>query len=230
MPQDDHTLKKLLLLYWEIVPKTSPDGKLLAAGGGEPSRSGEVKVWDVSTGTLARALPESLHSDTVFGLAFSPDGKSLASAGADKFVKVTNVADGKEIRSLEGHAGHVMGVDWSEDGKKLVSGGSDNVVKLWDFESGDQIRTFLAAGKQVTAVRWGRGTGNGVIVGASGDKLVRFWNPNDGTISRVFNGPDDYVYTVAISKDRARVAAGGADGVLFLWNGETGQLVRKIEP
>ena len=187
---------------------------------------GRAPQWDSGP----RTLPESLHSDTVYGLAFSPDGKSLATASADKFVKVTNVADGKEIRSMEGHAGQVLGVDWSEDGKRLVSGGSDNVLKLWEFETGDQIRTFLPAGKQVTGVRWGRGTGGNTIAGASGDKQVRFWNPADGTISRVFNGPDDYVFGVALSRDRARVVAGGADGVLYIWNGETGQLVRRIEP
>ena len=90
----------------------SPDGKLLAAGGGEPSRSGEIKIWDVGRGQARAILPETLHSDTVFGLAFSPDGKSLASVAADKFLKVTNVADGKELKSFEGHTGHVLAVDW----------------------------------------------------------------------------------------------------------------------
>ena len=55
----------------------SPDGRLIATGGGEPSRSGEVKIWDASTGKLLRSL-DSLHSDTVFGVRFSPDGGLLA--------------------------------------------------------------------------------------------------------------------------------------------------------
>ena len=61
----------------------SPDGKLMATGGGEPSRSGEVKLWDLATGTLVRSL-DSLHTDTVFGLRFSPDGLKLATASADQ--------------------------------------------------------------------------------------------------------------------------------------------------
>ena len=64
----------------------SPDGGLLAAGGGEPSRSGEVKVWEVGKGMLGRSLP-ALHSDTVFSLRFSPDGTKLATASADKFLE-----------------------------------------------------------------------------------------------------------------------------------------------
>src|SRR5205823_10875163 len=80
----------------------NPDGTLLATGGGEPSRSGEIKLWEVGKGMLVRTL-DSLHSDTVFGLRFSPDGARLASAGADKFLKVTSVADGKELKSFEGH-------------------------------------------------------------------------------------------------------------------------------
>lgn len=207
----------------------SPDGKLLAAGGGEPARSGEIKVWDTADGHLVRSAPESLHSDTVLGLAFRPDGTSVASAGADRFVKVMALADGKEVRSFEGHTGHVLSVDWSEDGKRLVSGGADNVAKLWEFETGDQIRTLTAGAKPITSVRWARGAEAGSVVGASGDRVVRFWNPGDGGIPRTLAGPADYTYCVAISRDRSRVAAGGADGVLFLWNGQTGAVLRKIE-
>jgi WD40 repeat protein len=208
----------------------NPDGTLLAAGGGEPSRSGEIKVWEVGKGMLVRSL-DTLHSDTVFGVRFSPDGSKLASAAADKFLKVTRVADGKELKSFEGHTHHVLAVDWKSDGKQLVSGGGDNVIKLWDFEAGEQLKTLPAAGKQVTSVRWVPGKPS--VAGASGDKQVRLWNPDsgqNGQITRSFSGPSDYVFGVAVSNDGNRIAAGGADSVLFVWNAQNGQVLRKIEP
>ena len=205
----------------------SPDGTLLAAGGGEPSRSGEIKIWQVGKRLLGRSLP-SLHSDTVFAVRFSPDGTMLASASADRFLKVTSIAHGKLLRSFEGHTNHVMAVDWRSDGKQLVSGGADNVLKVWDFDSGDQVRTLQAAGKQVTAVRWVAGKPE--VIGASGDAQVRTWNPESDGIVRTFGGAGDYVYSVADSTDGSRVAAGGADSVLFVWNGQNGQVIRKLEP
>ena len=203
----------------------SPDGKLMATGGGEPSRSGEVKVWDVATGKLVRSL-DNLHSDTVFALRFSPDGTKLASASADKFLKVTNVADGKELKSFEGHTHHVLALDWSGDGKRLVTGGADSVVKVWDFESGEQLRTMNQAAKGVMGLRWV--PGKPLVMGASGDATVRAWNPDNGAVPRTFSGAADYLFAVAVSADGGRVAAGGADGVLLLWNGGGGQLLRKI--
>jgi WD40 repeat protein len=207
----------------------SPDSRLLATGGGEPSRSGEIKIWELGKGLLGRTL-ESLHSDTVFALRFSPDGTKLASGAADKFVKVTNLADGRLLRSFEGHTHHVMAVDWKSDGKQLISGGADNVLKLWDYESGEQIRTLQAAGKQITAVRWMPNQSE--VLGASGDALVRTWSTTSdaGQVLRTFSGPSDYVFSVAASADGARIAAGGADSVLFIWDGRTGQVIRKLEP
>jgi WD40 repeat protein len=202
------------------------DGGLLAAGGGEPSRSGEVKLWEVGKGMLVRTL-DALHSDTVFGVRFSPDGTRLATCGGDKFVKVTNVASGKELRSFEGHTNHVLAVDWSDDGKRLVSGAADNLMKVWDYEAGEQIRTLQAAGKQITAVRWVPGGPR--VAGACGDKLARLWNTTNGGIERAFSGPTDFVFGVGTSKDGSRVAAGGADSVLFIWRGD-GQVLRKLEP
>ena len=205
----------------------SPDGGLLATGGGEPSRSGEIKMWEVGKGLLGRSLP-SLHSDTVFSVRFSPDGGKLATASADKFLKVTNVADGKLLRSYEGHTQHVLAVDWRSDGKELVTGGADSVLKVWDFASGDQLRTLQAAGKQVTSVRWIAGKPE--VVGASGDSQVRIWNPDNGGIARGFGGSGDYLFSVAASADGSRIAAGGADGVLFIWNGQNGQVIQRLEP
>ena len=176
----------------------SPDGKLLAAGGGEPSRSGELKLWDVGKGELVRSL-DSLHSDTVFALRFSPDGTKLASAAADKFLKVTNVADGKELRSFEGHTHHVMAVDWKSDGKQLITGGADKVLKLWDFDSGEQVRTLRRPASR-SPPRGGS------------PASPRSWPPRatprcgSGTRTAAaspasFSGPSDYVFSVAASAD-----------------------------
>ena len=208
----------------------SPDGKLMATGGGEPSRSGEVKVWDVASGNLVRSL-DALHTDTVFGLRFSPDGKFLATASADKFLKVVRVEDGKEVKSFEGHTHHVLAVDWSGDGKQLVTGGADLVLKVWDFETGEQVKTLQGAGKQVTAVRWV--PGKPLVAGASGDAKVRYWNPaasGSGNVTRTFAGPSGYVFAVATSKDGKLVAGGGVDGVLYLWDGDDAKVLRKLEP
>ena len=144
----------------------------------------------------------ALHSDTVFSLRFSPDGTKLATASADKFLKVTNVADGKLVRSYEGHTHHVLAVDWKSDGKELVTGGADNVLKVWDYAAGEQLRTLQAAGKQVTSVRWI--TGKPEVVGASGDRQVRIWNPDNGRIARSFGG----AVTMCIVWPRLRTVCG----------------------
>ncbi|WP_152049458.1 c-type cytochrome domain-containing protein [Tautonia marina] len=205
----------------------SPDGKLIATGGGEPAGSGEVKLWDAETGNLLLDLPE-LHSDTVFGVKFRPDGTSLATGAADKFVRVVAIPSGERLKAFEGHTHHVMSVDWNTEGTQLVSGGADNVLKFWDYENGEQLRTSQAVGSQVTSVRWVPGKKE--AIGASGDKTVRLFNVDNGRIQRGFNGPTDYVYSVATSGDGSIVAAGDDTGAIFLWKGADGALIRKIEP
>jgi WD40 repeat protein len=68
------------------------------------------------------------------------------------------------------------------------------------------------------------------VAGASGDSTVKFWNPTgNGSVVRTFNGASDYVFGVAVSIDGKVVAAGGADGNLFLWNGDDAKVIRKVE-
>lgn len=98
----------------------SHDGRLLATGGGDPSRSGELLIWDLATQSVVKNL-ESAHSDTVFGLEFSRDDKLLLSGAADKFVKIHDVATGKLVRSFEGHTNHVLDVTWRGDMKQVAS-------------------------------------------------------------------------------------------------------------
>ena len=176
----------------------SPDGKLLATGGGEPSRSGELKIWNVADGTLARGFADA-HSDTIFGLDFSPDGKYIASSAADRFVKVFDVASGTPVRSFEGHTHHVLDVAWKADGKVLASCGADNVIKVWDFITGDQLRTSQPMGKEVTSLAFVNDTSRVFV--SSGDKTVRLVNTDNGATERTYSGSNDFMYSTAVSAD-----------------------------
>ncbi len=193
----------------------SPDGTLLAAGGGEASRSGQLTLWNVADGTLAHQFADA-HSDTVYGVDFSADGKMLASASADKFVKVFDVASKQFIRSFEGHTHHVMDVAWKADRTTLASAGADNAIKIWNVETGEQARTITTYTRQVTSLQY---VGlQDMIVSSSGDKRVFFHTPGNGNPAREFRGNPDYVYRVATNADGALVASGGEDGSVRVWN------------
>ncbi len=204
----------------------SPDGKMLATGGGEPSRSGELKLWNPADGALIRAIPDA-HSDTIFSVRFSPDGLMLASSGADRFVKVFTVASGALVKAFEGHTHHVLGVAWQSDGKGLASGGADNVVKIWDVAAGEQRRTIEGFGKEVTAVAFSASTPR--VVTTSGDRNVRMINADNGNTERNFGGAADFLYTLAVTPDGKKILAGGQDSVLHVWNMDTGQEIRHID-
>lgn len=205
----------------------SPDGRLLATGGGEPSRSGELKVWNVADGSLRLDLPEA-HSDTVFGVDFSSDGRYLASAAADKFVKVFDATTGAPLRSLEGHTHHVLGVGWRFDGTLLASSGADKVIKIWNFDSGEQQRTIQGFNKEATSVRFVGATG--LTLTSSGDTTLRLHNADDGKSPRSFGGAGEFLHTAAVTPDGKLVVAGGQDGVLRVWNGEDGKSLMSFNP
>lgn len=205
----------------------SPDGALLASGGGEPSRGGELKLWNVADGALVREIPDA-HSDTVYGVRFSPDGQLLASCGADKFVKVFQVADGAPVRAFEGHTHHVLGLGWRADAKVIASASADNTIKVWDAQNGDQLRTITGFGKEVTSIEF---LADGPeVIASSGDRTVRLYNTADGNNPRNFGGGGDFMYAAAAAPDASLVVGGGQDSVLRLWNGANAEEIRQFQP
>lgn len=205
----------------------SADGKHVATGGGAPTEDGEIKVFEVESGKQVLDVKNG-HSDTVFGVAFSPDGKFLATCAADKFVKVFEFPSGKFVKSFEGHTHHVMGVGWTPDGKKIASCGADNIVKVWDVEKGEKLRDMTGHTKQVTQLTFVGKTPQ--FITASGDSSVRMWNADNGGNVRQFPGATDFLYTVSASTDGNVVAAGGEDGVVRIFNGADGKLLKAALP
>lgn len=204
----------------------SDDGKLLATGGGDPSRSGELMIWDVATLGLVKNIVDA-HSDTVFGVEFSRDGQYILSGAADKFVKIFEVATGKHVKSFEGHTHHVLDVTWKPDQSVIVSAGADNAIKVWSVETGEQQRTIAGYTKQVTSLQWVGRSAN--IISCGGDGNVRYHLVDNGSNFRNFPAGTDYAYSVAASGDEKLIVAGGEDGVLRVWNAVTGAVITTFE-
>ncbi|HZL34705.1 MAG TPA: c-type cytochrome domain-containing protein [Tepidisphaeraceae bacterium] len=199
----------------------SPSGNLLATGGGVPSRSGEVRLFDLPSCRLRAAL-DAVHSDTVQCVRFSPDGEQLATASTDRFVKILDVQAGKIIRALEGHGGQVLGVAWKHDGHGITSASADNTLRFWDAETGGRGKVVRGFDKEVTCVAW---VGDGdTAVAASGEGKVRLIREN-GSDVRSFGGATDFVNSVAATPDGAVIVAGGQDGILRVWNANSGQSI-----
>ncbi len=212
----------------------SRDGQRLVTGGGIPSRSGELKIWNVADGHLIREIKDA-HSETIFAVRFSPDGKQLASAAGDRFIKLINTETGETIRRMAGHTGHVLGLSWKSDGKMLISTGADNVLKLWDVERGVPLRTMKgstyrigAYKREVTAAAFIGDSEQ--ILAASGDGTVRLHRTtSDGDIL-TFAGSKGYQFSVAATPDGKYVMATGSDGTLRIWSGHEQQPKQTLSP
>lgn len=199
--------------------KFSPDGKFLATGGGEPSRSGDLTLFDAATGK-ATATWKDRHTDIVMSLDFSPDGKRLASGAADKIARVTEIASGKQVNLLEGHTHYVMGVAFRADGRVLASGGADGVVLSWDMILGERKKKIEGWTKEVTSVQFIGATNQ--IVTSAGDNRVRIVNDEGGEV-RSITGLPDFMQAAASTANGATLVGGGEDSTLRIWNGTDGK-------
>jgi WD40 repeat protein len=222
-------VKKLTGFAHNVVALAfSADGKLLATGGGAPTEDGEIKVFQVGSWKLITDVKGG-HSDTVYGVAFSPDATKIATASADKFIKVFEIPSGKFIKSFEGHTHHVLDVGWKSDGKLLASAGGDNTIKIWDYASGEQVRTINNAhNKQVTRLVFVGKTSN--FLTCSGDQQVRSWNVDNGGNTGNYGGNNDFVYAVSASPDGQLVATGGEDGLVRVYRGPGGPKATLLPP
>jgi WD40 repeat protein/tetratricopeptide (TPR) repeat protein len=194
----------------------SPDGRRIIAGyadsdvmdGGKP---GHAKLWDATTGdVLIDPIPGP--GIGVYSVAFSPDGKRVALAGAGQ-VDVWDLASRKLVRSLPGHTGLVCAVAFSPDGRYLASAGWDKTVRLWDCATGVVLRTYADIAYIVGLAFSPDGQR---IVSASGNGL-KLWSVASGGELAAFHGHEHPVQCVAFSPDGSQIASGSSDQTVKLW-------------
>ncbi len=254
----------------------SPKADLLAVAGGKPGESGELALIVPDGQTPPRILATA--SDLLLGVAFSPDGSMLATAGADRTVRTYDLASGKELLQLKQFADWVTGIAFDREGVSIAASSSDKLVKVFEVRTGKLQTTYILHNEPVLTV--GFDCESNKVVSAGVDRKLHVWDPKviaaeDGTAAlledrfkkelssktiegfgdeildvvlsrgfvfsasadgkvrqhdlktsnllKTFGESGDWAYSVAIDSESKRLAVGGFDGSVRVYDIETGR-------
>jgi RNA polymerase sigma factor (sigma-70 family) len=199
----------------------SPDGKTLAFGNGGDNT--KVSLWDAATG---KQLLQLEGHRPPLSVAFSPDGRLLASGDTHGTIQFWDTATGKVLRQIrqEGHS--AQSIAFSPDGKQLASGSVLGTVGMWDVATGKDLRPHQGHESSVRALALapdGR-----TLASASWDHSIRLWEPATGKEVRLLTGHEGPVFGVAFAPDGKLLASASHDRTIRLWEPATGKEVRRL--
>lgn len=215
----------------------SPDGKTLAMGCSSLSLSGKeegplkeegpIIIWDTKTWKEIRTLKG--HDEGVYGVDFSPDGKTLASCSWDETVKLWDVKTGNQLRTLTGHKGNIWYVRFSPDGKTLASGGETEKTIIWDVDTGKEEWSHKFWGPQVAFSSDGK-----TFAISDYDKIHLFDTKTRKEKLSLTTQNHREISSVAFSMDGKILASCGSGksfthGTIKLWDTESGRVMRTLK-
>ncbi len=205
----------------------SSDGKWMATASGDPGVYGVAKLWRNEPGGCKPVRDLAETQDVVFAVAFSPDNKKIATAGADRTIRIFEVETGKLLSQIEDHADWIFGVAWSPDGKRLASASRDKTAKVFDVEKKESLVTFPGHQQPVYTVSFAR-DGKGIATGGE-DNRIRVWSPdNDGKPIRDMGGFGGTVFKLRYAGDGKSLVACSGDKTIIVFSA-TGSQVRKLQ-
>ena len=211
----------------------SPNGRLLAsAGQGNHPNIGQIKLWEFPSGRLVKKI--SGHKDPVYCLAFSPDGRYLASGSGpilasmdgDRTIKIWNSSTGQLVRSIEGHRDLVTSIAFSPEGRYLASASRDATIKLWEFPNVRLIRTLTGHEMGVFSIAFS--PDGQLLASASADDTIRIWNVSNGSHVGTFIGHERSINCVIFSPNGHYLASASCDGTVRLWDVRARSLLKTL--
>ncbi len=212
-----------------VAMDLSPDGKHLAVSGGAPTQEGEVVIFELSSGKQVLRL-NAPHSDTVFGIRYSPDGSMLATSGADKFVKVWAVQPLVRPDSTSQAIANVMNrvlalpTPAAVVSRHYMANQQCSELNYSLITPGTQLRSFEGHTHHVLDVAW-RADGK-TLVSAGADQTLKVWDFDKGEQIRTIGGHSKQISRLAMLKTAPMVISACGDAGLRQWNIDNGGNVR----
>lgn len=195
---------------WGIV--FHPGTNNLAAGSRDT-----IHMWDPQTGRLLRSF--AAHEQIIGSLAYSPDGRVLASSSDDSRIRFWDL-DGQNLYTIQGYLNMIHTLDLSPDGNYLACGSEDKKVRLWDHHTGELIKVWDDHQSLVWRVAFspdGRS-----LATCSHDKVVRVWAIPSGEERYQLPSNGGRTYALTYNPDGCRLTTGDQDGNLTFWDAESG--------
>ena len=186
---------------------------------------GRGTVWDVESRDIVDKI--ALNS-RVMALAYSPNGRRIASGGSDQAIRIWDTDDGSQIAVLLGNGGTVRSIAYSPEGDELAAASSDHTIRIWDIESHLHVATLSGHSDTVTSVAYspdGRRLASG-----SWDGTVRIWDAHRRDSIATLKGHDGSITAVTYSPNGGTVASASRDGTVGIWDVSSGDRVARIVP
>jgi WD40 repeat protein len=188
-----------------------------------------VKVWKAKSEKLIYTYFE--HGDKIQSIAWSPDGKWVASAGKDRKVHIWNPTKEppkhsflstflssftRKIETLNEHNGQIFSVAWSPDSRRIASASGDRRVLIGDIQTKKIVFSMGEGSTSIKNVVAWSPRGEYIAIGGN-DKTVQIWNVNSKKLTFTYSGHAGYVTTVAWSPDGTKIASASSDRTIQIW-------------
>jgi WD40 repeat protein len=211
-------IHKIQYTPWDLVHAIawSPDGKTLAVAAGSV-------VHLISADTYQEKITLDTGSWTP-GLAFSPDGSTIASGSRDGFVRVWNVEDGKLQLAIPAHKKGVNSVAFSPNGSQLASGGNDALARVWDLASGELVSELIGGTYTVPGVAFSSG---GLDLAILNGKVVRIRDIESTRFVQTIRGENSF-FSLDISGDGRKMATGNIEDTVEVWDIQSGDRIARL--